>query len=36
MEDIGKYDVRQAMAARLWHSAEYARRLRDEIEAEGK
>ncbi|MHB9034739.1 MAG: sugar phosphate isomerase/epimerase family protein [Anaerolineae bacterium] len=36
MEDIGKYDVRQAMAARLWHSANYARRLRDEIEAEAK
>ena len=36
LEDISKYDVRQAMAARLWPSAEYARRLRDEIEAEAK
>jgi len=36
IEDIKKYDVRQAMAARLWHSANYARKLRDEIEAKGQ
>ena len=36
MEDIKKYDVRMAMAARLWHSAEYARKLRDEIVAKAK
>lgn len=32
-DDYAKYDQRQAMAARLWHSVEYARKLRDEIEA---
>ena len=36
MEDYKKYDVRMAMAARLWHSAEYARKLRDEIVGKAK
>ncbi|NLV75109.1 MAG: sugar phosphate isomerase/epimerase [Chloroflexi bacterium] len=31
-EDLSKHDVRQAMAGRLWHSANYVRRLRDRIE----
>lgn len=36
MEDIKKADGRMLMAERLWHSAEYAFKLRDEIVSKAK
>ncbi|MCE5260314.1 MAG: sugar phosphate isomerase/epimerase [Chloroflexi bacterium] len=35
-EQYKDHDAAQMMAAHMWHSAEYARKLRDEIEAKAK
>ncbi len=35
-EEYKDHDAAQMMAAHMWHSAEYARKLRDEIEAKAK
>jgi len=35
-EDYGKYEVTSIMASRMWHSVEYIRKLRDDIEHKAK